>query len=95
MRSFIPVHNILPCKAMLFSAPFTKQLITELKLLVINPPKEFFLVHRGALAGAEVSAGLKTSTGVSAAAPWFPLMQSTSKSSNPCSLGVPIFRDLI
>lgn len=44
-----------------------------------EPAQRIFLVHRGALAGAEVSAGLKTSTGVSAAAPWFPLMQSTPK----------------
>lgn len=47
MRSFIPVYNILPCKAMLFSTPFTKQLIIELKLLVMNTPKEVFGTPRG------------------------------------------------
>lgn len=66
---FIRVHNILPCKAMLFSTPSTNRLIMELKLLVINPPKDSFLGHRASLAGAEISAGLRSSVGVAAAAP--------------------------
>lgn len=37
---FIRVHNILPCKAVLFSTPTAKWLVMELKLLVINPPKD-------------------------------------------------------
>lgn len=36
----IRVHNILPCKAVLFSTPSTKRLIIEWKLLAINPPKD-------------------------------------------------------
>lgn len=37
---FIRVHNILPCKAVLFSTPSAKRLIMELKLLVINPSQD-------------------------------------------------------
>lgn len=80
MRSFIPVHNILPREAMLVSTPCTKQLITELKLLVMNPPKEFFGAARCSCwsrgpGRAERLCGSR-----------FALMRPTSKSSKPLLL---------